>query len=469
MRLTVWLMAIVLGLGQTSNAPSRLRMLAESIPGSVPAEFAADLLIRLADSAAAAKEDADWREAIYQQAFEIAGSAQDPLPGIPAKGRTLDLQTDIKYKASRMLGLDTLSLRVRAIQGLQEFRLTHAIELIQRLDTRVAALTCHDALVPNPTAMFDVGRLLPFDAFEQQIASVRSSTEVSPALQSVLETNVSDEQSQRLLLSLANTLRGLNDDDATFSASAEAIWAAVKRAVDRVDDATVVGALLDAFREYVVRHLTAARCARPGTKPESFGPTDSSAVADINTVLVAHDRAALSRRELTPVRLIDIEPSAPFAPSEAAKAVTVELTALETLVMMDPPAIRRPRTLEERASLDLREPIARLQTAMARWTARDERSAAEYFHARRLALLQVVALLPPGVDRDQAIADVLAFMKSEGIERYGHVEWFYPVRQLLNGHKESATERDWMLRTLLDSGDPVMRLYAQVEEFLGLP
>jgi hypothetical protein len=89
--------------------------------------------------------------------------------------------------------------------------------------------------------------------------------------------------------------------------------------------------------------------------------------------------------------------------------------------------------------------------------------------ARRLALLQVVALLPPGVDRDQAIADVLAFMKSEGIERYSHVEWFYPVRQLLNGHKESATERDWMLRALLDSGDPVMRLYAQVEEFLGLP
>jgi hypothetical protein len=32
-----------------------------------------------------------------------------------------------------------------------------------------------------------------------------------------------------------------------------------------------------------------------------------------------------------------------------------------------------------------------------------------------------------------------------------------------------VTGRDWMLRALLDSGDPVMRLYAQVEEFLGLP
>ena len=105
MRLPVCLMAIVLGLGQTSNAPSRMRVLAESIPGSVPAEFAADLLIRLADSPAAAKEAADWREAIYQQAFDIAGSAQDPLPGIPAKGRALDLQTGAE-SVSRVVSTD---------------------------------------------------------------------------------------------------------------------------------------------------------------------------------------------------------------------------------------------------------------------------------------------------------------------------------------------------------------------------
>jgi hypothetical protein len=42
-----------------------------------------------------------------------------------------------------------------------------------------------------------------------------------------------------------------------------------------------------------------------------------------------------------------------------------------------------------------------------------------------------------------------------------------PVYQLLLNYKGSATERDWMLRALAESGDPIMRLYAQVEELIG--
>jgi hypothetical protein len=51
--------------------PSPVRILAESIPGAVPPEFAADLLIRAADSMAAAKEPGDWRAGLYEQAFQL--------------------------------------------------------------------------------------------------------------------------------------------------------------------------------------------------------------------------------------------------------------------------------------------------------------------------------------------------------------------------------------------------------------
>jgi len=44
--------------------PSPVRMLAESIPGAVPPEFAADLLMRVGDSTAAAKEPAEWRRSL---------------------------------------------------------------------------------------------------------------------------------------------------------------------------------------------------------------------------------------------------------------------------------------------------------------------------------------------------------------------------------------------------------------------
>src|SRR5436190_7907300 len=260
---SIGLLVAALILAQASSELSRARVLAESIPGSVPAEFAADLLIRLADSPAGVKEGPAWRETLYQDAFDLAGGAQDPLPLAPVPDRKIDLRTGIIANANRMLRLDTLSLRVRAITALQEFRLARALELTEQLDARIPVLSCHDALVPNPTAMFDVSRLLPDDAFERRILSVRSSTEAYPALQAVLEKSLSDEQSQRLLLLLATTLRGIDDDDTSFSASVEAIWTAVKRAVDRADNTAVAGSLLDAFRTYVVHHLTADRCAPP--------------------------------------------------------------------------------------------------------------------------------------------------------------------------------------------------------------
>jgi hypothetical protein len=466
---SIGLLVAALILAQASGEPSRASVLAESIPGSVPAEFAADLLIRLADSPAGAKEGPDWRETLYQDAFDLAGGAQDPLPLVPVPDRKIDLRTGIIANANRMLRLDTLSLRVRAITALQEFRLARALELTQQLDARIPVLSCHDALVPNPTAMFDVARLLPDDPFERRILSVRSSTEACPALQAVLEKSLSDEQSQRLLLLLATTLRGIDDDDTSFSASVEAIWTAVKRAVDRADNTAVAGSLLDAFRTYVVRHLTAERCAPAGVKPESFVPADSPVLADINAVLEAHDRRRLSPKELVPAHLVNIDTAGstvPSAPSLAVKAVSEVLAVLRKEVAGSPPS-RTPRALEELSALNWREPLVQIHTLMERWTARDERSAVEFFHARRLVLVQLVNLLPPGVDRDQALGELMAFMKSEGVERYSHVEWFVPVHQLLNAYKGSATERDWMIRALIDSGDPIMRLYAQVEELAG--
>ena len=49
MRFQLRLVALLIAFG-IAPQPSPLRILADSIPGAVPAEFAADLLIRIADS-----------------------------------------------------------------------------------------------------------------------------------------------------------------------------------------------------------------------------------------------------------------------------------------------------------------------------------------------------------------------------------------------------------------------------------
>jgi hypothetical protein len=82
MRFQLRLVALLIAFG-IAPEPSQLRILADSIPGAVPAEFAADLLIRIADSPAAAKESAEWRANLYEQAFQLASAAQEPLPRAP--------------------------------------------------------------------------------------------------------------------------------------------------------------------------------------------------------------------------------------------------------------------------------------------------------------------------------------------------------------------------------------------------
>src|SRR5207248_11523644 len=96
---------------QASTPPSRARMIAESIPGAVPADFASDLLIRLADSPAAAKEPIDWRADLYEQAFQLARNAHDSLPRYFRRDPRARTRINPIGPAER---LDKVSLQVRA-------------------------------------------------------------------------------------------------------------------------------------------------------------------------------------------------------------------------------------------------------------------------------------------------------------------------------------------------------------------
>ena len=168
--------ALVFALGLAPQ-PSPVRILAESIPGAVPPEFAADLLIRAADSMAAAKEPGDWRADLYEQAFQLARSAPVPLP---------------RYLWSAVK-LDTLSLQVRAFNGLFDLRRDRALELAGTIEVRIPAVTCRDAMVASTAGAFDVARH-SYDLLERQVLSVHSSTQLAAAFEAILATDLSPSQ-----------------------------------------------------------------------------------------------------------------------------------------------------------------------------------------------------------------------------------------------------------------------------------
>lgn len=432
---------------------SPIRVLAESIPGSVPSEFAADLLIRLADSVPARKEAADWRANLYEQAFQLAGAAQMLLPVSP---RPLAQAMTDPGLGDGGQPLDGLSLRVRAFNSLLELQRERAIELAGTLDVQVPALTCRERAVPNPAGAFDISRHA-FGPLERQILGVRSSTQIAPALAAIEMAALPESQSHGLIVALTGTLRSLDDDDVSFTASLGQTWRAVKRIVEGAGDDPFAESLMDAFRSYLVLHLSGTRCAPLGPTQGLDRAAENRMLGDIDEVLSSTGRERLTLRERTAARLIENSPFVEFRPSTALQRLLAKVEALRVHVQSG-------RPVDDRRTPEWNEQLTQVYAAIAAWSPRDESSTANYLRGRWMLLALLVDVVPSGADRIRAIGDVVTFLKSNGRQVFGSVEWLSPVRLLMDRCRNSEDEWEWLLNAFIESGDPVMRLYAQIEK-----
>lgn len=460
---SVCLIIAALMLGQASGQPSRARVLAESIPGAVPAEFAADLLIRLADSTAAAKEPAEWRADLYEQAFQLAPAAQDPLPRYLRRDPRARSRINPIGPAER---LDALSLQVRAFNGLIELRRARALELAGMLEVRLPALTCSDLMVPSPQGAFDIARR-SYDLLERQVLSVHSSTQLAPGFEGILAADLSSSESRELLTELTVTMRSLADDDVSFTDTLGPTWSAVNHVIDGTDDHSFAEFVLDGFRTYLVRHLSGDRCASQSPAPSA----ESDTLTDIDDTLLNRGRPRLTRRERTAARIIEAAKASDTRDgvffgdtglwrSRVSKNLMTQVTALRAHRQSG-------RPVDDRRSPEWSERLSQLYASMAAWTRADEPSVEDYIRERGILLEMLVDVIPSGTERVRALGDLLTFLKAEGRQLFGYNIWFNRVRALMDTCRNSPLEWAWVLRALLDSGDPVMRLYAEVEELTG--
>jgi hypothetical protein len=455
MRFQLWLAVVLLALGMAAE-PSPLRLLVESIPATVPAEFAADLLIRVADSPAASKESVDWRADVYEQAFQLAAGAQEPLPTSPRSSVQAGLRPDAQYGVN---GLDGLSLRVRALNALLELRRDQALALAATIDVRVPPLTCRDQLVASPIGAFDVARH-GFSALERQVLAVRSSTQVAPALGAIESATVSESQSRDLVIALAGILRTLDDDDVNFTESLAGTWAAVKRAVDGAEHDPVAASLLDAFRSYLVLHLSGERCAPIGLTRNVARTGEDHVLNEVDEVLSGAGRPRLTLKERTAARIVESPLPPALWQSPASRALLAKANALRFHQQAGRPVYdRRPPEWDEQ--------LSQFYSAMAAWVPGAEPSTAQYLQQRGILLELLADVIPSGPDRIRALGDLLAFLKSDARQLLSNQQWFVRFRALMDKCRNAPAEWEWMLRSLLDSGDPVMRLYAQMEQLPG--
>jgi hypothetical protein len=86
---------------------------------------------------------------------------------------------------------------------------------------------------------------------------------------------------------------------------------------------------------------------------------------------------------------------------------------------------------------------------------------AEYFQFKTRFCSQLFSLAPGGPERDLILRTLLAWLQTNNYQRDHRAEWFFPVNALI---LQPSLQGE-----LRRSPDPVIALYAQIEQLLPRP
>jgi hypothetical protein len=454
----------------TPTGKSELRTFIESVDDSIPSEFAADLLIRVATSRRAAAEDATWLTSILERAFTLANTAQEQhrrraLPWTHA--RTLEAVSTI----GRTRGLDKTSLQARAIGGLISIEPHRAIDLLKSLPTTVPRLECADTLMyeagpPYETMAALIRSLqaplknlrnagderLARDLLQSRIARLETSAEIAPTIDAVLMVDLPADQTAAVMTNLAERLRSVRDDDWTFTGNLLRTFDAVQRLVDAFSrtQRVAVGTLVGAFRSYLVTHFQTRRCSLSGHDIGAILDIEQVVIAEANMVLAYYNQPPLRREDLRGSHTIaSVRPRELWRSPQASRV----RDALDALGLS-----------ANAKAADRERARGSLNDALLEWTTADEPSSRLYFHQRCLAL--TAAMQYDDSLRVEFVDELVTLlMRYAGL--VPRVDWFAHVSVLLDVTLTNAAVQADMRRAFERSGDPVLTRYARLETILN--
>lgn len=450
---------------------------------SAPPEFAADLLIRIAQSDKVAEPA--WKCELLEEAFRLAATVQQPVKRVSLPSSPTDTRAGFLASAFE-LGLDALSLECRVVNALLSVDKPKAREMFAQIPKlQLAALDCEDSLVYNVSDYYATLKRIAETTFkpkeikrnehvrlvESRLSQMVSPSEVVPALDTVSTINVSSTQRQLLLDSLSSALGKASGDDRCFTASLYYLDQAMKSFIAQcVRQGISRYEVLRSYRAYLIRHLAAARCAdnavffRKGTQ--------EALIASFNAMRSQSDGSVLeiSADDIKPVRVAGSVKAHTHWQSHKA---SVLLTRIKKLRFGSGKA---PLTAAERETLDWQTEMDEFLKDMADWTKEDEQSAEDYFHQKCLLLKALIELAPKKGTRENLISKFVEALNDFDLSRGSRIEWFWQARFLfvdawqVDGTSSSAPRlvmnKSDTLPIVDYTRNPVLYLYSQVEKLL---
>jgi hypothetical protein len=459
-----------------ADLPADITALVDSARG-VPPEFTADALIRIA---AVNRVEKPRKIELLEEAFRSASGAHDRMKLRPFQTK-FSGPAGFLEKAAKQ-DLDTLSLQLRTVEAMLPLDPVKARDLFASIaEPELPRLDCKTSMVPDVSRYYEVlGRLADETYSPKQIAAeepfkllmryltVNSAAQAGPAASTLAKVKLRSAQFRALLGQYMAGLKAVEGDDRTFTFwrgagvnIGELAGAAAKYNISPVP-------LLEAYRAYLVRHLSGARCAdntQLGVKVvlESFAGQLEKAEAPLSPSGYFNDTL---RSGLVPAITRDEEtPRKSEGEAEGLKECTsvecVEIGKQYRMLVLKSNSI--PYIPAEKAEAEWQNRLREYLTALTNWQQDTGTGDAEHFRTKSGVYTELLAVVPSGANRDAVLRSTLQYLEQTRSSVARPAEWFLPVNLLiarvaLDPQSLSAFGAD--LRT---SRDAVIALYANLE------
>lgn len=431
---------------------------------SVPGEFAADSLMRLAQLTSLEKAR---RIELLELAFRRAGEAQEPLKRQPAITNVPGAANFLNRAFAQ--DLDGLSLRLRAIEALETLDPEKARALFSLIGPlRIPKLKCSDFLVYNVAPYYAMlPRLAAAPLVLQQVGGITSPVEIAPASRAVLAA-ASEADFQAQLSAFAAALRKISGDDRSFTFVRDPgpqILALVEESKRRKISPLP---LLESYRLYLVTNEQTSRCSDDdlidvaGQKTISLvtglPAIGGEGVEFFNTKLRVAPLQPIQEQETTPTRLEGVAEGLRGCQETSCQAITRRYSEL----VFDP-ATNTAFSAAAKASPEWQAQARKFLAAVAEWQQGSAIGPAQYYREKSSIYADTLSLVPAGPLRDEVVTAMLTFAEKSKFQADDHIEWFLPLNILVGRTSLDPLGMGKVAPQLRQSTDPVIALYANLE------
>ena len=473
-----------------------------------PAEYTADILLRLIESAKV--PDKDQRKELLQEVFEVAVRVEHPVKLQPVGAHTDT--TSGKLSQAARAGLDTLSIQSRVVTKMLPLDRKQARDLFSRIPApQIPRIDCTDTVIPNVSAFYQVLTLIlnkgftPDEIEEEKhiqlalsyLTGISSSLQLVPAAQIVssqMTTRAGKtleglkatlEQQQMLTEVFAQRLATITESDREFHwALPRRLPTAVYQIIDETQEAGMDTHLLtENLRAYLVRHFSRTRCSDTVKRDERW-------LKELNKTL--ERIAARTETETQPITPEEAEPGdvvdgpefRDYWQTSSAKPL---LRAAKHLRFGDGKTYL---PVETRLEPEWQREAADYLNQLSGWEPAYGESEIDFFHMKSGLFQAALDLVPRGDLKRQALLALLEFLSRSPVQSSHPLEYRWELSNLLKlarplskegkarieAAKKKGTQipglpgdyRNEILEATRESKSHVIALYGYAEEVIPI-